>query len=63
MENVKAFDHKVVNPKVMEITDCVKSPACGWLKQNNNVWVKIQDITLMLEDKHIILDGLRLKDQ
>ena len=62
VESVKASDHKAVNPKVVEIMDCVESPTCGWLKQNN-VWVKIQDITLTLEDKHIILDGLRLKDQ
>ena len=27
------------------------------------VWIKTQDIILTLEDKHIVIDGLRLKDQ
>ena len=62
MESVKASDHKAVNPEVVEITDCDNSSVTG-SKESNNVWMKIQDITLTLEDKHIVLDGHRLKDQ
>ena len=59
VESVKASGHKAVNLEVVEITDYNNNSMVG----SNNVWLKIQDITLTLEDKHIILDGLRLSDQ
>ena len=59
MKNAKASGDKAVNFEVLEITDCNNNSVVGF----NNVWLKIQDITLTLEDKHIILDGLRLSYQ
>ena len=61
VENVKAyaFGDKAVNLEVVEITDCNNNSVVG----SKNVWLKIQDITLTLKDKHIILDGLRLSKQ
>ena len=59
VENVKACGDKAVNLEVVEITDCNNNSVVG----SNNISLKIQDITLTLEDKHIILDGLRLSDE
>ena len=59
VENVKVSGDKAVNLEVVEIKDCSNSSVVGF----NNVWLKIQDITLTLEDKHVILHGLRLSDQ
>ena len=59
VKSVKASDHKAVDPIVI---DCDNSTVADSNK-SNNIWVKIQDISLALEEKHIILDRLRLKDQ
>ena len=50
-----------IKPEVVDITD--HNRPTDVLSTSKEVWVKIQDITLTLEDKHIVLDGLRLKDQ
>ena len=58
-ERFKESGHKAVNLDVVEITDC----STDSIVDSNNIWLKIQDITLPLRDKQIILDGLRLSDQ
>ena len=58
-ENEKASGDKALDLEVVEITDCNNRSVVG----SNNVWLKILDIALTLEDKHVVLDGLRLSNQ